>query len=145
MDWENPPQNWADSSDLSLVPVAPREGGIGATTPDLPSILITDGYKNHAGCPDTDGMIVTAGPLQFRIHCRVYKPKKHIENLGSSIKISPMLAICALNPGCQGIANYASTRYYIAEHEKLPERTKNSDLVKEYDWVVMLTEPRVAP
>ncbi|KAJ5376686.1 hypothetical protein N7509_013572 [Penicillium cosmopolitanum] len=144
MDWDNPPRMWADSSEFSLVPVAPREGGIGTTTPDIPSILIKDEYRNFAGCPDTDGMVVSVGSLQFRVHCRKYQPKKHIEELGSSLELSGMLAICALNPGCQGIANYASTRYMIAEHEKLPERTGNSDLVKEYDWVVMLTEPRVA-
>ncbi|KAJ5980317.1 hypothetical protein N7481_007615 [Penicillium waksmanii] len=144
MDWDNPPRLWADSSEFSLVPVAPREGGIGAMTPDVPSILIKDKHGEYAGCPDTDGMIVSAGSLQFRVHCRIYQPKKHIEKLGSSLRLSGMLAICALNPGCQGIANFASTRYMIAEHERLPERTKNSDLVKEYDWVVMLTEPRVA-
>ncbi|KAJ5510959.1 hypothetical protein PEX1_084300 [Penicillium expansum] len=144
MDWEYPPLRWADSGEFSLVPVAPREGGIGTTTPDLPSLLIKDEHKDGASCPDSDGMIVSVGSLQFRVNCRKYQPKKHIEKTGSSGRVSGMLAICALNPACQGVSYWASSVYMIAEHEKLPERTKNSDLVKDYEWVIMLIEPRVA-
>jgi hypothetical protein len=144
MDWDYPPRRWADNLEFSLVPVAPREGGIGATTPDVPSILIRDDYKDKAGCPNSDGTVVSVGSLQFRVHCRVYQPKKRIEGLGSSLRLSGMLGICALNPECQGIAFWANERYMFGQHEKLPEKTDNSDLVKEWEWVVMLTEPRAA-
>ncbi|KAJ5378195.1 uncharacterized protein N7496_005604 [Penicillium cataractarum] len=144
MDWEYPPLGWADSTEFSFVPVSPREGGIGATTPDLPSRLIKDDYMDNASCPDSDGSIVSVGSLQFRVHCRKYQPKKHLESVGSSRRVSGMLAICALNPACQGVAYSASSVYMIAEHEKLEEKTRNSDLVKAYHWVIMLTEPRVA-
>ncbi|CAI7660849.1 unnamed protein product [Penicillium glandicola] len=144
MDWDYPPRRWADSLEFSLVPVAPREGGIGATTPDVPSILIRDDYKDKAGCPNSDGTVISVGSLQFRVHCRIYQPKKRIEGLGSSLRLSGMLGICALNPECQGIAFWASERYMFGQHEKLPERTDNSDLVKDSEWVVMLTEPRAA-
>jgi hypothetical protein len=144
MDWEYPPLGWADNTEFSFVPVSPREGGIGATTPDLPSRLIKDDYMDNASCPDSDGSIVSVGSLQFRVHCRKYQPKKQLESVGSSRRASGMLAICALNPACQGVAYSASSVYMIAEHEKLPEKTRNSDLVKAYHWVIMLTEPRVA-
>ncbi|KAL4874916.1 hypothetical protein BJY04DRAFT_224523 [Aspergillus karnatakaensis] len=142
-DWEFPPRGGASGKDFSIIPVAPREGGIGTTTPDLPSLLIKDDYRDHASCPDSDGIVVSVGSLQFRVLCRVYQPKKHIQTFNTDRRLSTMLAVCALNPECQGVGYFASNVYLISEHEKLPEKTKNSDL-KNGEYVIMLTEPRVA-
>jgi hypothetical protein len=141
IDHDYPPRRGAGHKDMSLIPIVPREGGIGAPTPDIPSRLIKDGWVDrNLGCPDTDGTVVSVGSYQFRLNCKEYKPRKVLQDYQGVQTISGIFAACALNPACQGISNQGNL-VQIAEHEGLPERSGNSELKSSY-WVMMLTQAR---